>query len=120
MGTQRAIRYWVIPPEGDGEFVAPMEEVLDVYSRPYDSQVPVLCVDEQPVPWVEEVKTPIAATKRHPRRVDDEYRRAGVANLFMFAEPLALLAARFRSRPEDQSRLGPRDGRPVGRSLRPL
>ncbi len=89
MGTKRAIQYWVIPPEGDGEFVAHMEDVLDVYSRPYDSQVPVLCMDEQPVQLVEEVKTPIAATKRHPRRVDYEYRRAGVANIFMFAEPLA-------------------------------
>lgn len=38
---------------------------------------------------VEEVKDPIAATKDHPRRVDYEYKRAGVANIFMFAEPLA-------------------------------
>lgn len=89
MGTKRAIQYWVIPPEADAEFAAHMEDVLDVYSRPYDVQVPVLCMDEQPVQLVKEVKAPIAATKNHPRRVDYEYQRAGVANIFMFAEPLA-------------------------------
>jgi len=89
MGTKRAIQYWVIPPEADAEFVAHMEDVLDVYSRPYNPQVPVLCMDEQPVQLVAEVKEPIAATKDHPRRVDYEYKRAGVANIFMFAEPLA-------------------------------
>lgn len=89
MGTKRATQYWVIPPEADAEFVAHMEDVLDVYSRPYDAQVPVLCMDEQPVQLVEEVKAPMAATKNHPQRVDYEYKRAGVANIFMFAEPLA-------------------------------
>lgn len=88
MSTKRAIQYWVIPPEADAEFVANMEDVLDVYSRPYDANVPVLCMDEQPVQLVEEVKCPIAATKDHPTRVDYEYKRAGVANIFMFAEPL--------------------------------
>jgi len=89
MSTKRAIQYWVIPPEADAEFVAHMEDVLDVYSRPYDANTPVLCMDEQPVQLVEEVKTPIEATKEHARRVDYEYKRAGVANIFMFAEPLA-------------------------------
>jgi hypothetical protein len=88
MSTKRAIQYWVIPPEADAEFVAHMEDVLDVYSRPYDAHLPVLCMDEQPVQLVEEVKTPIAATRDHPRRVDYEYKRAGVANIFMFTEPL--------------------------------
>lgn len=89
MGSKRAIQYWVIPPEADAEFVAHMEDVLDVYSRPYDANVPVLCMDEQPVQLVEEVKRPIEATKDHPKRVDYEYKRAGVANIFMFTEPLA-------------------------------
>ena len=89
MSTKRAIQYWVIPPEADAEFVAHMEDVLAVYARPYDANIPVLCMDEQPVQLVDEVKTPIEATKDHPRRVDYEYKRAGVANIFMFAEPLA-------------------------------
>jgi hypothetical protein len=89
MNTKRHTQYWVIPPEADAEFTAHMEDVLDVYSRPYDANVPVLCMDEQPVQLVEEVRQPVAATKNHPRRVDYEYKRAGVANIFMFAEPLA-------------------------------
>jgi DDE superfamily endonuclease len=89
MNTKRAIQYWVIPPEANGEFVACMEDVLDIYSRPYDPKVPVLCMDEQPVQLVEEVREPIAATKDHAKRVDYEYKRAGVAGIFMFAEPLA-------------------------------
>jgi hypothetical protein len=89
MNTKKSIEYWVIPPEADEEFAAHMEDVLDVYARSYDANVPVLCMDEQPVQLVEEVRVPIAATRQHPKRVDYEYRRAGVANVFMFAEPLA-------------------------------
>jgi hypothetical protein len=87
--TKRKIEYWVIPPEADAEFVANMEEVLDVYSRPYDSSRPVLCMDEQPVQLLKETRVPIAATRDHPKRVDYEYERAGTASIFMFCEPLA-------------------------------
>jgi len=89
MNTRRSLEYWVIPPEADAGFAAHREDVLEVYSRPYDPDVPVLCMDEQPVQLVEEVRQIIAATRSHPKRVDYEYRRAGVANIFMFAEPLA-------------------------------
>lgn len=87
--TNRNIQYWVIPPDSDAEFVACMEDVLEIYAKPYDSTVPVLCMDEQPVQLIKDTKIPIAATKEHPKRVDYEYERAGVANIFMFAEPLA-------------------------------
>ena len=87
--TNRKIQYWVIPPEADAEFVANMEEVLETYEKPYDPAIPVLCMDEQPVQLIKEVKTPIDATLEHARRVDYEYERAGTANIFMFAEPLA-------------------------------
>ena len=87
--TKRKIDYWVIPPEADAEFAASMEEVLEIYARPYDSRYPVLCMDEQPIQLLKETRTPIAATKRHPRRVDYEYERAGTASIFMFCEPLA-------------------------------
>lgn len=87
--TNRNIQYWVIPPESDAEFVACMEDVLETYAKPYDCTVPVLCMDEQPVQLVKDVKVPIPATKDHPKRVDYEYERAGVANIFMYAEPLA-------------------------------
>jgi hypothetical protein len=87
--TNRKIEYWVIPPEADAEFVAGREAVLDVYSRPYDANCPVLCMDEQPVQLLKETRTPIAATAQHARRVDYEYERAGTANIFLFTEPLA-------------------------------
>jgi hypothetical protein len=87
--TKRLIDYWVIAPEQDAEFVACMEEVLETYARPYNSERPVLCMDEQPVQLLKETKTPIAATRNHPKRVDYEYERNGIASIFMFAEPLS-------------------------------
>src|SRR4029077_2670538 len=87
--TKRKTEYGVIPPKADAEFAASMEEVLDVYARPYNSRYPVLCMDEQPIQLLKETRTPIAGTKKHPRRVDYEYERAGTASIFMFCEPLA-------------------------------
>lgn len=87
--TSRKIQYWVIPPEADAEFVANMEDVLETYAEPYDSDFPVLCMDEQPVQLLKETRVPIAATTRHAKRVDYEYERAGTASIFMFCEPLA-------------------------------
>ena len=87
--TNRKIEYWVIPPEADGEFVAHMEEVLETYAKPYNPMRPVLCMDEQPVQLLKETRVPIPATRQHAKRVDYEYERAGTANIFMFAEPLA-------------------------------
>ena len=83
------IEYWVIPPEADAEFVANMEEVLEVYERPFDPDYPVVCMDEQPVQLLKETRVPIKATQNHARRVDYEYERNGTASIFMFAEPLA-------------------------------
>ena len=87
--TKQKIEYWVIPPEADAEFEANMEEVLETYEKPYDSTCPVLCMDEQPVQLIKEVRLPIEATVEHPKRVDYEYERAGTASIFMFTEPLA-------------------------------
>ena len=77
--TKRKIEYWVIPPEADGEFVAHMEKVLDTDEKPYDSAQPVLGMDEQPVQLIKETRQAVAATAKHPRRVDYEYERAGTA-----------------------------------------
>jgi hypothetical protein len=87
--TNRKIQYWVIPPKADGAFAAGMEEVLETYALPYDPARPVLTMDEQPVQLLRETRVPIPATVEHPRRVDYEYERAGTANIFVFAEPLA-------------------------------
>jgi transposase len=66
-----------------------MEDVLEVYAKPYDPSIPVICMDEQPIQLLGEVREPIPATKDHPKRVDYEYERAGTASIFMFSEPLA-------------------------------
>jgi hypothetical protein len=87
--TKRKIEYWVIPPDQDAEFVANMEEVLEVYETAYDPQRPVLCMDEQPVQLLLETQTPLPATKQHGERVDYEYERNGTASIFLFAEPLS-------------------------------
>lgn len=87
--TNRKIQYWVIPPDADGEFAACMEDVIDVYMKPYSKDVPVVCMDEQPVQLLKERRLSVAATIDHPRRVDYEYERAGTAEIFMFAEPLS-------------------------------
>lgn len=77
----------MIPPRADAEFVAGMEAVLDTYAEPADPAAPVVAMDEQPVQLTKETRTPIPATKDHPRRVDYEYERAGTASLFLFCEP---------------------------------
>jgi hypothetical protein len=79
----------VIPPEADAEFAASMEDVLEVYETPYDSNCPMIAMDEQPFQLLKETRTPIPATATHAKRVDYEYERAGTASIFLFTEPLA-------------------------------
>ena len=79
---------WVIPPAHSGEFVAHMEDVLDVYQMPYDPQVPLVCMDEQPVQLIKETRQPLPAAPGQPEKVDYEYERNGTANIFLFTEPL--------------------------------
>ena len=66
-----------------------MEDVLDVYARPYDATRPMVCMDETNKQLLEEVREPLPMKPGQPARSDNEYRREGVANLFMFFEPLA-------------------------------
>lgn len=79
---------WCIPPEQDAEFVWAMENVLDVYTRPYDAKRPVVCFDEKSKQLVGEVCKPIAARPGEVERCDYEYVRNGTANLFLMVEPL--------------------------------
>lgn len=80
---------WCIPPEHSAAFVAAMEDVLDVYCRPYDAARPVVCMDETCKQLVGEVRLPLAAAPGRPERYDVEYERCGVAEVFLFTEPLA-------------------------------
>jgi hypothetical protein len=79
---------WVIPPGENAEFVYRMEDVLDVYHRPYDPARPLVCMDETSKQLVSEIRIPLPTRPGHLRRYDAEYKRQGVANLFMFSEPL--------------------------------
>jgi hypothetical protein len=65
-----------------------MEDLLDLYRRPYDPDVPVVCMDERPVQLVKETRVPLSPAPGHPRRVDYEYERAGTASVFLFTETL--------------------------------
>ena len=66
-----------------------MEQVLDVYRRPFDPAFPVVCMDETPRQLISEAREPLCAEPGQPARHDYEYRRCGVCNVFMAAEPLA-------------------------------
>jgi len=79
---------WVIPPKQNAEFVARMEHILELYHLPYDSRIPLVCMDEQPVQLIKETRKPLATEPGKSARVDYEYERNGTANVFMFTEPL--------------------------------
>lgn len=65
-----------------------MEQVLDVYKRPYDVAHPVVCMDESPKQLIKETRTSIPIKPGHPAKEDFEYERCGVANIFLASEPL--------------------------------
>ena len=80
------MKEWVIPA-ASAAFVCGMEEVLDVYERPYDESNPVVCLDESPHQLISETRA--GFMNKGVKHVDYEYRRAGVADIFMIAEPKA-------------------------------
>lgn len=76
---------WCIP-KVDAEYVARMEDVLDLYGEPADPARPVVCFDESPTQLIGEVRQPIAARPGKLERFDCEYKRNGTANLFVFLD----------------------------------
>jgi DDE superfamily endonuclease/Homeodomain-like domain len=79
---------WCIPPGENASFVYHMEDVLDVYQRPFDPRYPLVCFDESPVQLVRETRQAIPMKPGQVERYDYEYHREGTANLFMFFAPL--------------------------------
>lgn len=77
----------MIPPDADGEFVARMEDILDLYEEEYSATEPVVCMDEVSRQLIGEAKRPLPAKPGHPMRVDYEYRRKGTVNIFVFVQP---------------------------------
>jgi len=65
-----------------------MEQVLDIYKRPYNKVIPVLCMDESPKQLIRETRISIAMKQGMEAREDFEYERCGVANIFLVSEPL--------------------------------
>lgn len=78
-------KMWCIP-KVDAEYVARMEDVLDLYAERPSSEAPVVCFDESPVQLIGETRRPIPASSGSPARIDYEYRRNGTANLFVFLD----------------------------------
>ena len=76
---------WCIP-KVDAEYVARMEDVLDLYAEQPDPKRPVVCFDESPTQLIGEARQPIPAAPGRPERFDYEYRRNGVVNLFVFLD----------------------------------
>jgi hypothetical protein len=76
---------WCIP-KVDGEYVARMEDVLDLYAEAPDPQRPVVCFDESPTQLIGEVREPVPAKPGQLERYDCEYRRNGAVNLFVFLD----------------------------------
>jgi hypothetical protein len=93
-------QYWCTPKEHDAEFVLNMEDVLGIYEKEYNSQIPVICMDEKPVQLLDEIRKRVDAQPLSTdpdtgipkpgkiEKIDSEYIRCGTASIFMFTEPL--------------------------------
>jgi transposase len=93
-------KYWCIPKENDVNFIANMEDILGIYKREYNPDVPVICMDEKPVQLLGEIRERISAKPLRTdadsglpkpgevEKIDSEYVRCGTASIFMFTEPL--------------------------------
>lgn len=79
----------MLPKEANADYVCAMEDVLEVYTRPYDASHPLVCLDEASKQLVADVTPPLPMEPGQPARQDYEYERCGTANLFMVFEPLA-------------------------------
>ena len=79
--------YWCIPPEEDAEFVACMEDVLDLYQMPYDPKRPLWCMDEKPYQLLGETREPLPMRPGDVTKIDSEYKRNGTASIFCFIQP---------------------------------
>lgn len=80
--------YWCIPPKENAGFVANMEDILDIYEMPYNSDVPVVCMDEKPYQCLGETCEPLPMRKGDNQKIDSEYVREGTCSIFVFTEPL--------------------------------
>lgn len=81
-------KQWCIPTAPDAEFVYHMEDILEVYTRPYDPARPQVCMDEINTQLLADTRDPLPLEPDKPIREDYEYEREGVCNVFLACEPL--------------------------------
>jgi len=79
---------WCIPPKQNADFVANMEDILDVYTLPYNKECPVICIDEKPYQLLDERRESISMKQGSPTKYDNEYERMGTCSIFVMIEPL--------------------------------
>lgn len=80
--------YWCIPPKENAEFVACMEDILDIYEMPYDPAIPVVCMEEKPYQLLGETRDPLPMRLGDTRKIDSEFVGNGTCSLFVFVEAL--------------------------------
>src|SRR3990172_13244176 len=73
----------------NGEFLARMENVLDLYEQPYDPLYPVVCFDERPCQLIDQVMTPLPMRPGSPRKEDSQYQRNSTCCVMVAVEPLS-------------------------------
>ncbi|MFT4155058.1 IS630 family transposase [Parafilimonas sp.] len=83
------VKGWIIPPLKNSDFVAQMEQVLDVYKDAYNEAYPEVCMDESPKQLIKETRVAIEIKSGGERKEDYEYERCGVTNILMANEPLS-------------------------------
>jgi len=93
LSKKKEIKPWLkeeycIPLKANAAFVCNMEDVLEVYTRPNDPERPLVCMDETNKQLLADLLEPLQVQPGQPQRVDYEYERQGVVDLFMFFEPL--------------------------------
>ena len=110
---------WCIPPQGSAEFVCAMEDVLEVYQRPYPDNEVLVCLDETSKQQVKETRQPRPPRSGAVGYYDYEYERNGVSNLFMLFAPLEGWRRVRSDGPAHQGRLGAGDQEAGGRGLCP-
>jgi len=79
---------WCIPPKQNAAFVAAMEDVLDLYTQPFDANLPTICMDEKPYQLLKDIRPSLPSKAGSVEKVDNEYKREGTCSIFMFNEPL--------------------------------
>ncbi len=80
--------YWCIPPKENAEFVAAMEDILDIYEMPYNPVPPVVCMDGKPSQCLGETREPLPMRPGDAQKTNSEYVREGTCSIFIFTEPL--------------------------------